>query len=162
MVVLVLIKVAAQSLKCLENLESVGRMCKAIMRNISYSLQPSPVSIPLLLLYMADTIMVSICQYLLFPTGTRCVIPPAVPTKGQRNVTGLTFGSTVIYSCKAGYTLNGSSTITCMANRQWSGKAPDCSRKLLIHQMYMCISYLGVHAVHQYIRMLLVPSEIFL
>ena len=89
-------------------------------------------------------------QYLLFPTAIRCVHPPVAPVHGRFNGTGLTFGSTLIYSCKPGYTLNGSSTLTCMANRQWSGKAPDCSRKLLIHQMYMCISYLGVHAVHQY------------
>ena len=83
-------------------------------------------------------------QYPLFPTAIRCVNPPSAPAHGRRNVTGLTFGSTVIYSCSTGYTLNGSSTITCMANRQWSSNAPDCSRKLLFHEMYMCIRHLGV------------------
>ena len=90
-------------------------------------------------------------QYLLFPTAIRCVHPPVAPVHGRFNGTGLTFGSTLIYSCKAGYTLNGSSAIICMANRQWSGKAPDCSRKLLfcqnvyVYQLFRC-----VHIVHQY------------
>ena len=100
-VVLVLIKVAVQSLKCLENLKPVDKVCKANHE-----------------------------QFLLFSTAITCVIPPAAPVHGQRNVTGLTFGSTVIYSCKVGYTVNGRSIITCMANRQWSSNAPDCSRKL--------------------------------
>ena len=99
-------------------------------------------------------------QYLLFPTALRCVDPPAAPVHGQRNATGLAIGSTVIYSCEAGYTLNGSSTITCMASTQWSGKAPDCSRKLLFHQMYMCIRNLGMYM--QAINILLFLSEIFL
>ena len=78
-------------------------------------------------------------EYPLFPTALRCVIPlPAAPVHGRRNVTGLTFGSTVVYSCGTGYTLNGSSTITCMANSQWSGNTPDCNRKLEIHQI--CVS----------------------
>ena len=76
-------------------------------------------------------------QYILFPTAITCVHPPLAPVHGQRNVTGLTFGSTVIYSCNTGYTLNGRSIITCMANRQWSGNALYCSRKLLFHQMYV-------------------------
>ena len=91
-------------------------------------------------------------QYLLFPTALTCGHPPAVPVHGQRNITGLTFGSTVFYSCKAGYTLTGSSIITCMANRQWSSNTADCSRKLLFHKMYMCICYLGVSmAAHQHL-----------
>ena len=85
-------------------------------------------------------------QYFLFPTAITCVHPPLAPVHGRRNNgTGLTFGSTVIYSCKAGYTLNGSSTVTCMANRQWSGNVPDCSRKLLFHQMYVYQLFGCVH-----------------
>ena len=56
-VALVLIKVDAQSLKCLENLKSVDRVCKAIMSTTPYSLQPSAVSFPLLLLYMANAML---------------------------------------------------------------------------------------------------------
>ena len=90
-------------------------------------------------------------ECLLFPTALRCVHPPAAPVHGQLNGTGLTFGSTLIYSCNTGYALNGSSTITCMANRQWSGQAPDCSRKLLFHQMYVYQLFGCVHVVQQYI-----------
>ena len=39
--------------------KSVDRVCKAIMGNISYSLQPSPVFIPLLLLCMADAMLLA-------------------------------------------------------------------------------------------------------
>ena len=39
--------------------KSVGRVCKAIMSNISYSLQPSAVSIPLLLLHMANAMVLA-------------------------------------------------------------------------------------------------------
>ena len=106
-------------------------------------------------------------QYLLFPTAITCVIPPLAPVHGRRNATGqrtgtgLTVGSTVTYSCKAGYTLNGSSTITCKANGQWSGKAPECNRKLLIHQMYNYVyQHLGVSM--QSINKLLFPSEVYL
>ena len=99
-------------------------------------------------------------HYLIFPTAITCVHPPLAPVHGQRNGTGLTYGLTVIYSCNTGYILNGSSTITCMANRQWSGEAPDCSRKLLFHQMYNVYQAFGVFM--QSNNILLFPSEIFL
>ena len=93
-------------------------------------------------------------QYLLFPTAITCIHPSVAPAHGRRNLTGirsgqrtgtrLPIGSQVIYSCNTGYMLNGSSTITCKADGQWSGKAPDCSRKLLFNQMYMRIRHLGV------------------
>ena len=87
----------------------------------------------------------------LFPTALRCVLPPLAPVHGRRNVTGLTIGSTVTYSCSTGYTLNGSSTVTCMANRQWSGQGPYCSRKPLFHRMYVYQAFGCVHVVQQYI-----------
>ena len=43
--------------KTLGNLKSVDRVCQAITSNTPYSLQPSPVSFPLLLLYMADAML---------------------------------------------------------------------------------------------------------
>ena len=102
-------------------------------------------------------------QYPLFPTAHTCLHPPAAPVHGRRYVTGITIGSTVTYSCSTGYTLNGSSRITCMSNRHWSGKAPDCIRKLLFHQMhnYVYQAFGRVHVVHQ-LYILLFPSDIFL
>ena len=43
----------------------------------------------------------------------------AVPTNGQQNISSKTLGSTVTYSCDAGYKLIGSSTVTCLAHRKW-------------------------------------------
>ena len=56
---------------------------------------------------------------------------PAKPANGQKNVSGVTFGSTVTYSCDAGYKLIGPSTVTCLANRRWntSGDAVHCIGK---------------------------------
>ena len=56
---------------------------------------------------------------------------PAVPANGQRNVSSVSFGSTVTYSCDAGYKLIGPSTVSCLANRMWntSGKAVQCIGK---------------------------------
>ena len=70
---------------------------------------------------------------------SKCVLPPAVscgpapiaPANGQKRGFGTTFGSTVTYRCDPGYTLQGSDTITCMANKQWSERAPTCNGKLL-------------------------------
>ena len=64
---------------------------------------------------------------------------PAEPANGQRNVSGKTFGSTVTYSCDAGYKLKGPSTVTCLATRQWntSGEAVHCIGK----SKYMYIAY---------------------
>ena len=58
-----------------------------------------------------------------------CGPAPDVPANGQRNVPGTTFGFTVTYTCDPGYTLQGDSTRTCMANGQWSGVTTRCSRK---------------------------------
>ena len=48
------------------------------------------------------------------------------PRFGRVDLTGRTIGSTATYSCQRGYTLVGTSTRTCQANRQWSGVAPVC------------------------------------
>ena len=131
---IVLMKVAAQWLKCLENFWAECAMANPVLWPFSIVMHA----------IMGNT-------YLLFHTVIRCINPPDAPAKGQRNATGLTFGSTLIYSCTAGYTLNGSSTITCMANRQWSGKAPDCSRKLVFNAIYVYQASGCVHTVYQYI-----------
>ena len=58
-----------------------------------------------------------------------CGSAPKAPANGQRNVSGTTFRSTVTYTCNRGYTLQGDSRRTCMANGQWSGVTTRCSRK---------------------------------
>ena len=51
----------------------------------------------------------------------KCVAAlPAKPANGIRKAFGNTFGSTVNYSCNAGYNLIGPSIVTCMVNGEWS------------------------------------------
>ena len=70
------------------------------------------------------------------PAAVSCGTAPDVPANGQRNGSGTTYGSTVTYTCNPGYTLKGGSKLTCMANGQWSGRTPTCSRKLLCNQVF--------------------------
>ena len=60
--------------------------------------------------------------YLLLPRAVvKCVAPlPDAPENGKRTVYGITYGSTVTYSCNAGYKLKGSSTVTCMDDGHWN------------------------------------------
>ena len=59
-----------------------------------------------------------------------CKSPPAAPANGKLNKSaGLTFGSTVTYSCNTGYNPQGLTRVTCMANGRWSGSQPNCSGK---------------------------------
>ncbi|MBZ3871168.1 Sushi, von Willebrand factor type A, EGF and pentraxin domain-containing protein 1 [Sciurus carolinensis] len=54
-----------------------------------------------------------------------CGEPPAIKdavTTGSN----FTFGSTVTYTCKEGYTLAGPDTIECLANGKWSGSNQQC------------------------------------
>ena len=67
--------------------------------------------------------------------GISCGSAPDAPANGQRSGSGTTFGSTVIYTCSRGYTLQGDIRRTCMANGHWSGRASTCDRKLLCRQM---------------------------
>ena len=54
-----------------------------------------------------------------------------------------TYNSVVTYSCDVGYTLQGSNSITCLSNGQWSGSVPQWTCKLLvfsilIHTVNIC------------------------
>ena len=93
-----------------------------------------------------------VCLHYSYKESSKCVLPPAVscghvpnaPENGQRRGSGTTFGSTVTYSCDPGYTLQGSTIIYCMANRQWNGSAPSCNGKLLcIYTIGCVLSYLS-------------------
>uniref|UniRef100_A0A2K6EQD9 Sushi, von Willebrand factor type A, EGF and pentraxin domain-containing protein 1 n=1 Tax=Propithecus coquereli TaxID=379532 RepID=A0A2K6EQD9_PROCO len=54
-----------------------------------------------------------------------CGEPPAIK---DAVITGsnFTFGNTVTYTCKEGYTLAGPDTIECLANGKWSGSNQQC------------------------------------
>ncbi len=65
------------------------------------------------------------------PAGVRCGPAPDAPVNGQRRASGRIFKSTVTYTCNHGYTLEGSSKLTCTHLKLWSGTAPTCNRKLL-------------------------------
>ena len=69
------------------------------------------------------------------PAAVSCGPAPDAPANSQRSGSGTTFGSTVIYTCNRGYTLQGDRRRTCMANGYWSGRASTCYRKLLCSQM---------------------------
>ena len=68
--------------------------------------------------------------------GTTCGPAPDAPANGQRSGSGSTVGSTVTYTCNPGYTLQEDGRLTCMANGQWSERAPICDRKLLRKHMF--------------------------
>ena len=64
-----------------------------------------------------------------------CGTPPDAHVNGKPPLyTSATTGSTAIYNCQSGYMRVGDQIITCMANGQWSGSAPDCDRELTLQQ----------------------------
>ena len=82
------------------------------------------------------------CNYVL-SAAVSCGPAPDAPANGQRNGSGTMFESTVTYSCNRGYTLQGDSRVTCMANKLWSGRAPTCNRKMFrirCHYRYTWVS----------------------
>ncbi|XP_067112326.1 CUB and sushi domain-containing protein 2 [Osmerus mordax] len=60
------------------------------------------------------------------PSHTTCV-DPGTPLFGNLNNTqGYQISSTVFFSCRNGYLLQGSITRTCLPNLTWSGLQPEC------------------------------------
>jgi len=54
---------------------------------------------------------------------------PGIPTDGQVDTSdGTMFDATVIYSCDAGFIMNGVSQRTCKADQTWSNTQPSCDR----------------------------------
>lgn len=64
--------------------------------------------------------------------AVNCNEAPLAPVNSKRTGTSTTFNSTVTYTCNQGYSLsaqrlqNRKTSITCMANGQWSGSVPQC------------------------------------
>lgn len=110
--------------------------------------------VPTVLIYVTNIVKLDCCSIFQIVSSLyiviECVLPPGAHKNGKRSGSGISIGSTFTYSCNEGYNLQGNATITCMANRQWSGMAPSCSGKLLCSQMsYQLIGYQVPMAVHQ-------------
>ncbi|XP_021351273.1 sushi, von Willebrand factor type A, EGF and pentraxin domain-containing protein 1-like [Mizuhopecten yessoensis] len=56
----------------------------------------------------------------------RCSDPPTIEN-GGRSTNGLSFQSVASYFCETGYVIQGSTTLTCSASREWTGLVPSCS-----------------------------------
>ena len=59
-------------------------------------------------------------------SNTVCPAGLTAPTNGAVTVNGRRTGDTAVYSCEAGFELNGDMIRTCMSNSEWSGEAPSC------------------------------------
>lgn len=92
------------------------------------------------------------CKHVHFETAVVNCGTPGAPSNGQGFSSSTTYGSTVTYSCNPGFTLQGSSRSTCMANREWSEPPPSCESKLHAICMYKniaCYSRLILFWCHQ-------------
>ena len=52
---------------------------------------------------------------------------PGIPNNGNRIITTLTVGSTVVFTCDSGYKLSGATTTRCENTGQWSAPLPTCT-----------------------------------
>ncbi|XP_072174905.1 sushi domain-containing protein 2-like [Diadema setosum] len=59
------------------------------------------------------------------PIGDRCP-EPHVPANGNITLVRTCLETQVVFSCYEGFRLMGSSTISCLANGQWSAPCPKC------------------------------------
>uniref|UniRef100_UPI00398EE43F sushi, von Willebrand factor type A, EGF and pentraxin domain-containing protein 1 n=1 Tax=Pristiophorus japonicus TaxID=55135 RepID=UPI00398EE43F len=59
------------------------------------------------------------CEPLMCPT-------PQNTDSGRYDLNGMTYRSTVLYTCNSGYQLRGLSTLTCNSTGQWNGTVPVC------------------------------------
>ena len=58
----------------------------------------------------------------LYSTAVSCG-QPSTPSHGTRTGNTFTFGSVVSFRCEHGYYLQGDESITCQANKNWSGNS---------------------------------------
>lgn len=59
-------------------------------------------------------------------TKIKCEQPRYI-ANGDLHFTDITFGSTVTYTCRSGYVLSGSTSMTCLETGSWSGTRPTCN-----------------------------------
>ena len=56
----------------------------------------------------------------------------AVIISGNCSTANLAYRTTCTFECNPGYERNGSDTITCQLDKQWSPDPPTCERKRLV------------------------------
>lgn len=66
------------------------------------------------------------CLFLLCISSVVDCFDPGVPTNGLKQLSSTTFGSTVRYSCRQGYRLEGQVQRSCQASGRWSGTLAQC------------------------------------
>lgn len=59
-------------------------------------------------------------------TKIKCEQPSYI-ANGDPHFTDITFGSAVTYTCRSGYVLSGSTSMTCLETGSWSGARPTCN-----------------------------------
>lgn len=64
----------------------------------------------------------------MFSEGTDCGTLQA-PRNGEVDLIGTIAGSTAIYSCNEGFTLEGARFRECLESGEWSEEEPDCQGK---------------------------------
>ena len=52
------------------------------------------------------------------------------PENGEMTGESFSFGSRVVFNCQEGYTIVGSSTLTCQEDGRWSDNTPRCEGKM--------------------------------
>ena len=71
------------------------------------------------------------------PTCIEKLCPPLpLPDGGSVDVSGLTHGSTVAYTCNAGYRLIGDEIRECVYG-DWTGVAPNCTCMSMAHYFHV-------------------------
>uniref|UniRef100_UPI001EAE8F84 CUB and sushi domain-containing protein 2-like n=1 Tax=Oncorhynchus gorbuscha TaxID=8017 RepID=UPI001EAE8F84 len=60
------------------------------------------------------------------PSHTTCGDPGTPLFGNQNNTQGYQISSTVLFSCRKGYLLQGSTTRSCLPNLTWNGFQPEC------------------------------------
>ena len=54
------------------------------------------------------------------------------PENGQVDVLSIEVNGSAVFTCDSGYSLNGSSSVECQENGEWSEQPPICQGKQLI------------------------------
>ena len=57
------------------------------------------------------------------------------PSNGNISNNNRAYNSVVTFSCKVGFTLQGSNSTRCLSNRTWGAQSSTCSRKLILKKL---------------------------
>ena len=83
-----------------------------------------------LLSAVGSTAVLDPVYYLLFSAAKDCG-PLAVPLNGSYSGRKTTFPNEVIFSCDAGFILNGAVVRRCLSNGSWSGRETYCKGEII-------------------------------